>query len=187
MRNVLYMIIVCFGLLAGCGAETSGKVGHAGDSGNGQLTENKSSGMPDIMPSDFNFRVSYGYGEVTKNEINTYENTATKDLVVNGEAQTDLTLSEDEMRGIYEKMKEIDITGRLKLKPDQSSCSVVPYNEDSWKVTAGGKTVTLSWSEEHCELTDDAKALKALRMYIQRIVEGKEAYQQLPEAKGGYD
>ncbi|NBD25818.1 hypothetical protein [Paenibacillus glycinis] len=146
--------------------------------------------MPADMPPDFDFEVRYGYGEVNKNEINTYDDTITKDLIAKGTVKADLKLTDDEMRGIYAKMSEIDIMGKKQLAPAAASptvCSRTPYSEDSWTVTIDGKTASMSWSSERCDITDDAQQLLELRQYIHTLVESKHAYQALPEAEGGYD
>ncbi|KAI7248592.1 hypothetical protein KC345_g11845 [Hortaea werneckii] len=143
--------------------------------------------MPEEMPGDFDFFVRYGYGEATKNEINTYQDTVIKDLVMNGTATADITLTGEEMRSIYDRMREMNIMGNLELVPASPGCSVTPHQEDSWQITAGGVTRTLTWSDENCELTDDAKQLLELRNFISGIVAGKDAYKELPEAEGGYD
>ena len=143
--------------------------------------------MPEEMPGDFGFLVRYGYGEVTKNEINTYEDTVIKDLIVKGAAKANITLSGDEMRSIYDRMREMNIMGSLELVPATLSCSAIPFQEDSWQVTADGVTRNLTWSDEHCELTDDANQLLELRNFIEDIIARKDAYKELPEAVGGYE
>ncbi|NOU78068.1 hypothetical protein GC101_04160 [Paenibacillus sp. LMG 31459] len=143
--------------------------------------------MPQEMPGDFDFLVRYGYGEATKNEINTYQDIVVKDLIMNGTASANVTLTGDEMRSIYDQMKEINIMGTLELVPARQSCAVTPYQEDSWQITVDGVTRDLSWSGETCELTDDAGQLLELRNFIADIVAGKEAYKELPEAEGGYN
>jgi hypothetical protein len=142
--------------------------------------------MPAAMPSDFDFSVSYGYGDKTKNVIDTYEDTVIKDLIMNGAATANIALSDDEMREIYAKMQEIDIMAAKKL-PKENGCSQKPSNEESWKVTVNGETTTFTWTDEYCDMTEDADRLLALRKFIQGIVEDKEAYKALPAAEGGYD
>jgi hypothetical protein len=142
--------------------------------------------MPAAMPNDFNFTVSYGYGENTKNVIDTYEDTVIKDLIMNGAATANIALSEDEMREIYAKMRAVDIMAEKKL-PKEKGCFQTPSNEESWKVTVNGETTTFTWTDEYCDMTEDADRLLALRKFIQGIVEGKEAYKALPAAEGAYD
>lgn len=172
MKRLYTLVFVLILLITGCSTETE----HKG--------QNK---MPNEMPSDFDFLVRYGYGEVNKNEMNTYVDTITKDLIVKGTATANLTFTTDEMRSIYEKMKEINIMGKKNLKPSKKGCSQTPYNEDNWKVTVDGKTETFAWSEKNCEVTDDAKQLKKLREFIWKMVVEKPVYKELPAAEGGYD
>lgn len=139
--------------------------------------------LPEEMPADFNFKVQFGINK--RNSINTYDNTVTKDLIVGGTASTALQLTEDDMRAIYEEMKEIHIGTPKKLIP-QSTCKQIPYSEDEWHITVDGQTFDYSVSQQFCELTKDGKKLLALREQIWNIVREKPAYQELPEARGGY-
>ncbi|PQP85837.1 hypothetical protein [Paenibacillus sp. AR247] len=127
-----------------------------------------------------------GYGDVTKNEINTFQGTVTKDLITKGTATAHLKFTPNEMREIYGKMREINIIAPKKFATSRN-CSKSPSNEDEWTVTVDGKTESFSWTDRNCELSDDAIALLELRNFIQSIVNTKEAYQALPAAEGGYD
>ncbi|AIQ30628.1 hypothetical protein P40081_22505 [Paenibacillus sp. FSL P4-0081] len=173
--NKLCLLLLAVLLLNGCSTDKEA------DRAAGQNV------MPQEMPGDFDFLVRYGYGEATKNEINTYQDIVVKDLIMNGTATANVTLTGDEMRSIYDQMKEINIMGTMELEPARQSCAVTPYQEDSWQITVDGVTRDLSWSGENCELTEDAGRLLELRTFIADIVAGKDAYQALPEAEGGYD
>ena len=142
--------------------------------------------MPQTMPNDFNFKVSYGYGEVRKNVIDTYTGTVKKDLIAKGTATADLSFTSEELRIIYYKMKNINIMGEKQLIAD-SGCGRIPSNTDTWQVTVNGETATLTWTDNACSITKDAQQLLELRQYIQHIVALKESYKALPEAEGGYD
>lgn len=174
MRRV-YLLLLAVLLIAGCNTHNEAE----------PAPEQQE--MPQEMPGDFDFLVRYGYGEATKNEINTYQDTVVKDLIMNGTATANVTLTGDEMRSIYDQMKEINIMGTMELVPARQSCAVTPYQEDSWQITVDGVTRDLSWSGENCELTEDAGRLLELRTFIADIVAGKDAYKELPEAEGGYD
>lgn len=143
--------------------------------------------MPETMPEDFNFSVSFGYGEMNKNKINTYDGTVTKDLIVNGTVTTNITLDPEEKREIYNKMREINVMGTQDLISSQQNCTKTPFNVDEWRITVDGNLKIISWSDKHCETTSDANQLLELREYIMQIVEQKEAYRSLPVAEGGYD
>ncbi|GAA0342200.1 hypothetical protein GCM10008931_36980 [Oceanobacillus oncorhynchi subsp. oncorhynchi] len=50
------------------------------------------------MPDDFDFSIQFGVGK--NNEINTFEGTVTKDLIENGTATAEISLTEEEMNQI---------------------------------------------------------------------------------------
>ncbi|WP_413377567.1 hypothetical protein [Alkalihalobacillus sp. 1P02AB] len=51
--------------------------------------------LPKEMPEDFEFRLKYGYG--AKNNLNTFDNTFTKDLIDRGQVEVDLQLTKAEL------------------------------------------------------------------------------------------
>ncbi|QOS79730.1 hypothetical protein JNUCC31_01895 [Paenibacillus sp. JNUCC31] len=124
---------------------------------------------------------------MTKNEINTYEDQVIKDLIIKGTATADITLTTEEMHSIYAKMYEINVMGMQDVTVTDSNCLTEPYNEESWKITVDGEVKLLTWSDQHCDVTNEADQLLKLRKFIQQIVETKEAYKELPEAEGGYE
>lgn len=143
--------------------------------------------MPEKMPDDFDFSVQFGVNK--NNEINTYDGTVTKDLIEDGKVTANITFSNEEKEFIYEMMKEINIIENKKLTPSflKQNCFQEPHEDDRWKITMNGETYTYDISGVYCEPSEDAKELIELRNEIFRIVKEKQAYQELPEAKGGYD
>ena len=144
--------------------------------------------MPENMPSDFNFSIQFGIQK--KNEINTFKGTVTKDLVVDGTTTTKLILTEEEMKDIYKKMKEMNITETKEFTPKTlfgKRCTLEPYGEDEWEIKMNGETISHYISGEYCEPTNDAKQLLELRNYVFNIVKSKDEYKSLPEPNGGYD
>ena len=144
--------------------------------------------LPENMPNDFGFSIQFGVRK--NNEINTFENTVTKDLITDGTAKADITLTDEEMDKIYEKMKEINIVEKKKFTPEPINgtiCTLEPYEEDEWKITMNGETTTYSVSGTYCEPTNDAKQLIELRNYVFSIIRSKKEYIELPESKGGYE
>ncbi|BBH22833.1 hypothetical protein Back11_41780 [Paenibacillus baekrokdamisoli] len=186
MKRLSSLLAMLLLIITGCNTDTGSKESSGTEQPIKEVAEQPNS-MPEEMPAMFDFLVRFGYGEVAKNEVNTYQDTVTKDLVVKGTATADITLSMDEMRSIYEKMREINIMGTKELVPTNSNCAKTPYMEDSWKISIDGETKTLTWSEKSCDTTDDAKQLLELRNFIQHIVASKDAYKALPEIEGGYD
>ncbi|NIK78103.1 hypothetical protein FHS15_003241 [Paenibacillus castaneae] len=186
MKRISYLLFILLLAATGCGTKANVEGSSESEPPPIKVIEQQNN-MQTEMPNDFNFIVRYGYGEAQKNEINTYEHTVTKDLIVKGTATANITFTPEELKSIYEKMREINIMGTKVLAPSTSNCGVIPYNEDSWEIRLNGETKSFTWSEKHCELTNDAKQLLELRTYIQHLVEDKEEYKKLPEAEGGYD
>jgi len=144
--------------------------------------------MPEEMPTDFGFSIQFGVGK--NNEIDTFKGTVTKDLIEDGIIAADVSLLEEEMSEIYEKMKEVNIIGTKKLVPEPingTTCAQEPFEEDEWKITINGETITHFVSATYCEPTDDAKQLLELRNFVFDKVKTKEEYIELPESKGGYE
>jgi hypothetical protein len=140
--------------------------------------------MPDEMPNDFAFSVQFGVG--SKNEINTFDDTVTKDLVVDGTITKKIPLKKEEIKRVYQKMKQINVLEPKELEPKKKSCMQTPYGEDKWEIELNGETITFYLSEEYCKPTRDAKQLIELRNYILDIVLNKDEYKKLPEPSGGY-
>lgn len=143
--------------------------------------------MPKVMPSDFDFSIQFGVQK--KNEINTFEGTVTKDLIVDGTATTELILTEEEMKDIYEKMLEINIMEPKEFIPEPINgtvCMQEPYGEDKWKIIINGETLTHLISGKYCEPTKDGKQLIELKNYVFNIINSKDEYKSLPESNGGY-
>ncbi|AQQ53088.1 hypothetical protein [Planococcus lenghuensis] len=139
--------------------------------------------MPAEMPEDFDFSIRYGI--TSKNEVDTFDDTVTKDLITNGTASADIKLSDEEMKLVYEKMQKINAMAPKELVPD-AGCIHTPHEVDIWKIQALGEIITHEVSQKYCELTEDAQELLNLRKFIVDLIEEKEAYEELPEAEGGY-
>jgi hypothetical protein len=144
---------------------------------------NKGYNMPKVMPDDFAFSVRFGVG--SKNVIDSYNGTVTKDLILAGTAEANVTFTNEEMLSIYEKMKTMNV-----LEPkdfnDDMNCRVTPYGEDIWKIRINGEEKTIQWSGKYCGKTEDAKQFIDLRNFVLDIVKEKNEYKELAEPKGGY-
>ncbi|WP_146259713.1 hypothetical protein [Paenibacillus silvae] len=106
-----------------------------------------------------------------------------------GKATATLTLTPEEMSQIYSRLYDMNVMGLQKVSSNISSagtrCAKIPYYTESWNITVAGKSKTLEWSDESCEVTSEAKQLSALRQFIHGIVETKAEYKALPDAVGG--
>lgn len=175
----LYVLLLTCFLLVGCSQEKQGI-----EEKEAVIEDSNTITMPEAIPSDFDFIVEFGVDK--RNVINTYEDTVTKDLVADGTVTTNLTFTTEEMDMIYQKMKEINITGTKNFNP-QTNCLREPHSEDEWEITINLEVFTHTVSEQYCEISDDAKQLIELRNYVFSLVKNKEEYKKLPEANGGYE
>ncbi|MGE7667185.1 hypothetical protein ACQKMN_15895 [Ureibacillus composti] len=182
MKRFLLFTLIIFNLGACNQSDINSK-----QSGSNVLNSTTQNDMPKNMPDDFDFSIQFGVQK--KNEINTFESTVTKDLITEGTATTEITLTEEEMNDIYEKMKEINIVETKKFTPEPVNgtiCAQEPYGEDEWNIIMNGKAIKHFISEEYCAPTNDAKQLIELRNYVFNIVKSKDEYKALPEPKGAY-
>ena len=62
-------------------------------------------------PSQSNFNLIFQYGVGARNELNTFEGTYTKDMIMDPPITVNLTLSKEELDIIYQKMIEINFFG----------------------------------------------------------------------------
>lgn len=145
--------------------------------------------MPDKMPRDFNFSLKYGVG--AKSEINTFEDTYTKDLVVDGTITTKLTLSKAEMNGIYNKMKEIELLSTVQhakyVGEDGSSIGVQPMSDYYLTMQLNGEIYKAHWAANIYDDKDrDALAIFFYRYLHDDVISNRSEFKQLPDVNGGY-
>ncbi|MER2263009.1 MAG: hypothetical protein ABS934_13435 [Psychrobacillus sp.] len=181
---ILTLIFLSIGLL---GCQQSGKEKESNNEISKNVPNSPTKNMPKDMPNDFDFSIQFGVHK--KNEINTFEGTVTKDLIVDGTATTEVMFTEEEMKDIYKKMQEINIVETKEFTPEPINgmfCKQEPYEKDKWEITINGETITHFISGEDCEPTDDAKQLIELRNYVFNIIKSKVEYKSLPEPSGGY-
>ncbi|MGD8189699.1 DUF4362 domain-containing protein [Brevibacillus ginsengisoli] len=138
-----------------------------------------------VVPKDFHFKVKFGVE--AKNEINTFSDSLTKDLIKDGVITIhNFTFKNDELIEIYNEIKKADIFLKKELNSN-TYCRQIPFNSYELSVQFNGRFQTYTWSEENCGLTKDAQDLTRIVQLIRRIVEKKEQFKKLPESRGGYD
>ena len=141
--------------------------------------------MPTEVPEDFQFHIKYGV--MARNEINTFTNTVVKDLISAGTAElTDFHFTEAERQQIWSKVRDINLEQEKDLLAN-SHCRMEPHTSYDLTFQYEGVVKQFSFTNERCELTRDAAEFVELVSFIHEIVEENPAYQQLPEAVGGYE
>ena len=142
-------------------------------------------------PTSSNFNLIFKYGVGAKNELNTFNRTYTKDMVMDPSITVNLSLSKEELGRIYQKMVEIDFFDypdeyKATVFPWQSKGLKLPYSSYYFRVEYDSKTKELSWKDNILNKDKRAEKLRELIKFIRDIIESKEEYKQLPPARGGY-
>ncbi len=139
--------------------------------------------------SSFNLVFQSGVG--ARNRLDTFNGTFTKDMIMEPSIKVKLSLSEEELDSIYQKMMEIDFFNypdrfSVTVPPGESTIIVTPYESYYFKVRYGSRVKELWWEDEIKNENIEADRLRELIELIWSIVQSKEEYKKLPPPKGGY-
>lgn len=134
-----------------------------------------------VKPNDFNFVLVSNDGTLdTANKTYTAYDRPKEEITIS------LSLTDEEMSDIYQKLLEIDFfnyPNEFTAKEGEIVGQRIPCSSFSLNVSARSKTKNLSWN--NCVLGDvkDERLTKAenLISYILEIVQSKEEYKALPE------
>jgi hypothetical protein len=144
---------------------------------------------PAPVKSNFNFIFKYGIG--ARNELDTFKGTYIKDMIIDASITVKLSLSEEEMERIYQKMMEIDFFSyldrfKLAIPAGEPTGIVTPYSTYYFKVEHDSQYKELWWGDEITNPDEKADKLRELITLIRNIIESKEEYKKLPEPRSGY-
>ena len=142
-------------------------------------------------PPQTGFNLIFKYGVGAKNELNAFEGSYTRDMVQDPSITVNLSLSQEELDMIYQKMVEIDFFDypdkfSVPIPPDGMVTSVTPYSSYYFKVEYDSKVKELRWEAEIINKNEEADKLRELIKLIRDIVESREEYKKLPTPTGGY-
>ncbi|MDP3772503.1 MAG: hypothetical protein Q8Q94_04005 [bacterium] len=124
----------------------------------------------------------FKYGVGGKNELNTFANTYTKDIVIGPSITVPFRLSEEEHARILTKITDLHIFDQK--KPALQPFRVIPCSSYYLKVRTDSSEKELSWSNCGGEIIPDAWT--AFTDFMISLIESKEEYKKLPPARGGY-
>jgi hypothetical protein len=158
--------------------------------------------LPPDMPKDFGFILQYGEGG--KNILNTFDQTYTKDLIMNGTITTKLAFTEAELKMMHDTMASI----KIMTFPESMQRNIVWHemrNSDStieqWsdpvpmssnnyfvklKVRMNDKEHEVIYRPDNCEDPVRCRDFDFLIRLIEENLERKKEYRDLPKAEGGY-
>jgi hypothetical protein len=140
-------------------------------------------------PETRNFNLKFSYGVDARNILNTFQNTYTKDLVIDGTTTVPFVLSDSELQLIDAKMLEIGFFSYPDtfVVPGADTLGyLTPHSTYIFEVEDNSSVKHLYWSD--CIVSQDTNALRlrGLISLIVAIVKSNPKYSQLPPAHGGY-
>jgi hypothetical protein len=140
---------------------------------------------PDRRRFDLQFR----YGVLGRNELNTFDNTITKDLILDGVATTRLVLLQRELDTLEARLVAIDIFSypdTFVVQRGDTVLSITPYPSYIVKVRMGTTWKKVIWEDSIVSSDPKATRLRETLEFIRALVQSKPEYNQLPPARGGY-
>jgi hypothetical protein len=137
---------------------------------------------------DFNVKLRYGIG--ARNELNTFQNTYAKDLILDGTITVPFVLSDQEFQQIRNKMDEIGFVSYpdtfVAVTADTIIQRIDPHATYEFEVKRNSSIKHLYWDDAIINQNAQAIKLRELIKLIRIIIESKPEYSQLPPARGGY-
>ena len=127
--------------------------------------------------------LDFKYGFAGRNELNTFNGTFTKDLIIDGTITTRLTLSKEELTLIQQKLSDVGFWDYPETFP--STGCVTPRADYYIKVVNASTVKEVSWYSDSVSDTRTAN-LQQLYSFINDMIMEKLEYKLLPPASGGY-
>jgi hypothetical protein len=141
-------------------------------------------------PEDRNFNVKLRYGISARNELNTFQNTYTKDLILDGTVTVPFVLSDIELQQIRNKMDEIGFVSYpdtfVAVTIDTIIQTIEPHPTYDFEVKLNFSIKHLYWDDTIINQNAQAIKLRELISLIQTIIESKPEYTKLSPARGAY-
>jgi secreted PhoX family phosphatase len=130
--------------------------------------------------------IIFKYGTGARNELNTFEGTYTKDMVMDNPITTRMILSQEELRQIQQRITEMDLFSFPDNFPINPSGEVIPQTDYYIKVQNGTQTKEISWSTSSLMDSNIQNSLEQLVSFLRGMIEQKPECKALPEARGAY-
>ena len=131
----------------------------------------------------FDFVFKFGVGG--KNELNTFDNTFTKDLVMDPPQKLALKLTAEEKQKIYNKLKEIDFD-QMADGAELPCAAAQPHSTCKLVVTMDGHQKTIAWSGSDNPADSTCVKLAGLQQLIISIIFNRDEYKRAKPIRGGY-
>jgi hypothetical protein len=148
-------------------------------------------GCDNHKPGESSFNMIFKYGVQARNILDTFEGTYTKDMVMDPPITVEMSLSEEEIDRIYQKMVEINFFDypdkfSVSVPPGELVGTVTPNMSYYFKVEHDSGLKELWWDDKIINEDEQADKLRELIALIRDIIESKEEYKELPQPSSGY-
>ena len=127
--------------------------------------------------------IDFKFGVGARNELNTFNGTFTKDLVIDGTFTTRLILSQGELTQIEQNLAEIDFFNLPETFPRSTDRWVTPQSDYYLKVQKGTTVKEVSWNT-NSEITETR--LEQFVSFLINMIYEKPEYKMMPPATGAY-
>ncbi len=144
------------------------------------------SSSPVVVESSFDIIFSYGYG-VQDNKLDSIQNTFTKDMILADPITVELTLSDDELKEIEDKITELNLfesdedEAPIQVSPCEHYSITAEYNTKRDNGGRNKKTKSMMWN-----CSQDTGPNAEFVDFMKDLIESQEEYQALPEVEGAY-
>lgn len=142
-----------------------------------------------IQPDEQFVNILFKYN--FRNELNTFNNTYQKDLVLDGVIKIDFWLSTDEQNQILEKANQYNFFSLPDSILADAPVQITPNPGQFLRIKTDAEDHSILWNiileEFQSEQYVDFLKVVQLAEFIRSIVESKPEYKKLPPANGGYD
>ncbi len=148
------------------------------------------------IPNDFALSFSYGIDKSQLNILDTYKGTIQKDLILDGLADIDYLINEDNLEKIYSMIRQCriyEITKNMtseNLTTTDERIAIEPctyyninFTINGTEYNVAGDSTVFSYKDTNIQAEDFCTFIA----YIIQYLESTQEYKSLPEANGGYD
>ena len=135
------------------------------------------------------FDILFRYGISARNELNTFDGTFTKDLILDSTRTTSFVLSETELDSIAEDLSAADIFSypdTFVVQTGDTAVFITPHQTYILKIRQGNTWKEVYWEDSLIAPDPRAGRLRQTFNAIRALVESKPEYKKLPPARGGY-
>jgi len=143
--------------------------------------------VPPYDSSQNPVNILFRFGVEARNELDTFNGTFTKDLVIDGTITRRLTLSEGELKQIEQKLVDINFFDLPESFPPHTNRFVTPEDDYYLSVQKGTTVKTVSWNTNSMMDSITEQKLQELTALIQSMIESNPEYRMLPPANGAYE